>query len=182
MTIWQHVPFENEAAIGEWARIRGITYRIIRCWENEPLEADDLLVVLGGSMSAYDDIGFIKNEIEFLRKRIESGGKIFGICLGAQLLASAMGSRVYSSGTREAGWRNIDLMPHPLTDSLDKTQFHFETTAESMGKLLDADGEYLQSDSVFVADTDTIQSEAHHIPTANKTLFELLDRWNQTLS
>jgi hypothetical protein len=51
-----------------------------------------------------------------------------------------------------------------------------------MGKLLDADGEYLQSDSVFVADTDTIQSEAHHIPTANKTLFELLDRWNQTLS
>lgn len=223
MTIWQHVPFENEAAIGEWARIRGITYRIIRCWENEPLEADDLLVVLGGSMSAYDDIGFIKNEIEFLRKRIESGGKIFGICLGAQLLASAMGSRVYSSGTREAGWRSIDLMPHPLTDSLDKTQcvfhwhgdtfdlpndtvriarndayenqafatadgriiatqFHFETTAESMGKLLDADGEYLQSDSVFVADTDTIQSEAHHIPTANKTLFELLDRWNQTLS
>lgn len=223
MTIWQHVPFENEAAIGEWARMRGITYRIIRCWENEPLDADDLLVVLGGSMSAYDDIGFIKNEIEFLRKRIETGGKIFGICLGAQLLASAMGSRVYSSGTREAGWRNIDLMPHPLTDSLDKTQcvfhwhgdtfdlpndtvriarndafenqafatvdgrviatqFHFETTAESMGKLLDADGEYLQSDSVFVADTDTIQSEAHHIPTANKTLFELLDRWNQTLS
>ncbi|ADR35321.1 glutamine amidotransferase class-I (plasmid) [Sulfuricurvum kujiense DSM 16994] len=223
MTIWQHVPFENEAAIGEWARMKGITYRIIRCWENEPLEADDLLVVLGGSMSAYDDIGFIKNEIEFLRKRIESGGKIFGICLGAQLLASAMGSRVYSSGTREAGWRSIDLMPHPLTDSLDKTQcvfhwhgdtfdlpndtvriarndafenqafatvdgriiatqFHFETTAESMGKLLDADGEYLQSDSVFVADTDTIQSEAHHIPTANKTLFELLDRWNQTLS
>lgn len=127
MTIWQHVPFENEAAIGEWARMRGITYRIIRCWENEPLEADDLLVVLGGSMSAYDDIGFIKNEIEFLRKRIEAGGKVFGICLGAQLLASAMDSRVYSSGTREAGWRNIELLPHPLPDSLDKTQcvFHW---------------------------------------------------------
>jgi len=220
MTIWQHVPFENEAAIGEWARMRGITYRIIRCWENEPLEADDLLVVLGGSMSAYDDIGFIQNEIEFLRKRIESGGKVFGICLGAQLLASAMGSRVYSSGTREAGWRNIDLMPHPLTDSLDKiqcvfhwhgdtfdlpndtvriarndayenqafatadgriiaTQFHFETTAESMEKLLDADGEYLCCDSVFVANAETIRAETHHISTANKALFELLDRWNK---
>jgi GMP synthase-like glutamine amidotransferase len=218
MTIWQHVPFENEAAIGEWARMRGITYRIIRCWENEPLEADDLLVVLGGSMSAYDDIGFIKNEIEFLRKRIESGGKVFGICLGAQLLASAMGSRVYSSGTREAGWRNIDLMPHLLTDSLDKiqcvfhwhgdtfdlpndtvriahndafenqafasadgriiaTQFHFETTAESMGKLLDADGEYLRSESAFVSDSQSIRQGVSNISKNNQALFTLLDAW-----
>lgn len=218
MTIWQHVPFENEAAIGEWARSRGISYRIIRCWENEPLEADDLLVVLGGSMSAYDDIGFIKNEIEFLRKRIESGGKVFGICLGAQLLASAMGSRVYSSGTREAGWRNIDLMPHPLTDSLDKfqcvfhwhgdtfdlpnnavriarndayenqafatadgriiaTQFHFETTEESMEKLLDADGEYLCCDSAFVSDSQTIRQGVSNIPKSNQALLALLDAW-----
>lgn len=218
MTIWQHVPFENEAAIGEWARMRGITYRIIRCWENEPLEADDLLVVLGGSMSAYDDIGFIKNEIEFLRKRIEAGGKVFGICLGAQLLASAMDSRVYSSGTREAGWRNIELLPHPLTDSLDKTQcvfhwhgdtfdlpnntvriayndtfdnqafatadgriiatqFHFETTAESMEKLLDADGEYLRSDSVYVSDPQTIRQGVSNISKSNQVLFTLLDSW-----
>ncbi|MFZ3052201.1 MAG: GMP synthase [Sulfuricurvum sp.] len=218
MTIWQHVPFENEAAIGEWARMRGITYRIIRCWENEPLEADDLLVVLGGSMSAYDDIGFIKNEIEFLRKRIEAGGKVFGICLGAQLLASAMDSRVYSSGTREAGWRNIELLPHPLTDSLDKTQcvfhwhgdtfdlpnntvriayndtfdnqafatadgriiatqFHFETTAESMEKLLDADGEYLRSDSVYVSDPQTIRQGVSNISKSNQALFTLLDSW-----
>lgn len=218
MTIWQHVPFENEAAIGEWARMRRITYRIIRCWENEPLEADDLLVVLGGSMSAYDDIGFIKNEIEFLRKRIESGGKVFGICLGAQLLASAMGSRVYSSGTREAGWRNIDLMPHLLTDSLDKiqcvfhwhgdtfdlpndtlqiarndafenqafatangriiaTQFHFETTAESMEQLLNADGEYLCCDSVYVSDSQTIRQGVSNISKSNQTLFALLDAW-----
>ena len=218
MTIWQHVPFENEAAIGKWARMRGISYNIIRCWKNAPLEADDLLVVLGGSMSAYDDIGFIKNEIEFLRKRIESGGKVFGICLGAQLLASAMGSRVYSSGTREAGWRNIDLMPHLLTDSLDKiqcvfhwhgdtfdlpndtvriahndafenqafasadgriiaTQFHFETTAESMGKLFDADGEYLRSESAFVSDSQSIRQGVSNISKNNQALFTLLDAW-----
>lgn len=220
MTIWQHVPFENEAAIGEWARMRQISYRIIRCWENEPLEADDLLVVLGGSMSAYDDIDFIKNETEFLRNRIEAGGKVFGICLGAQLLASAMGSRVYSSNMREAGWRNIELLPHPLTDSLDKiqcvfhwhgdtfdlpndtiriarndafdnqafatadgrviaTQFHFETTAESMEKLLNCDGEYLDFNSPFVANIDTIQEGIHHFPKANKALFALLDEWVQ---
>ncbi|MDO9055370.1 MAG: type 1 glutamine amidotransferase [Sulfuricurvum sp.] len=218
MTIWQHVPFENEAAIGEWARMRGISYRLIRCWENEPLEADDLLIVLGGSMSAYDDIGFIKNEIEFLRKRIEAGGKVFGICLGAQLLASAMGSRVYSSGTREAGWRNIELLPHPLTDSLDKTQcvfhwhgdtfdlpndtlriarndafenqafatadgriiatqFHFETTEESMKKLFNADSEYLCCDSVYVCDPKSIRQGVSNIAKSNQALFTLLDAW-----
>ncbi|MFA5215715.1 type 1 glutamine amidotransferase [Sulfuricurvum sp.] len=218
MTIWQHVPFENEAAIGEWSRSRGISYRIIRCWENEPLEADDLLVVLGGSMSAYDDLDFIRNEIEFLRRRIREGGKVFGICLGAQLLASAMGSRVYSSGTREAGWRNIELLPHPLTDLLDKTQcvfhwhgdtfdlpnnvvriarndayenqafatengriiatqFHFETTAESMEKLLNADGEYLRSDSVYVSDPQTIRQGVSNIFKSNQALFTLLDKW-----
>lgn len=220
MTIWQHVPFENEAAIGEWAHSRVISYRIIRCWENEPLEADDLLIVLGGSMSAYDDLDFIRNEIEFLRKRIETGGKVFGICLGAQLLASAMGSRVYSSGTREAGWRNIELLPHPLTDSMDKTQcvfhwhgdtfdlpndtvriarndafenqafstadgrviatqFHFETTAESMEKLLNADSAYLRCDSAFVSDSQTIRQGVSNIPKSNQALFELLDRWNK---
>lgn len=218
MTIWQHVPFENEAAIGEWARKRDIPYRVIRCWENEPLEADDLLVVLGGSMSAYDDLGFIRNEIEFLRNRIDAGGKVFGVCLGAQLIASAMGARVYSSGTREAGWRDIEISAHPFTldlapkmtvfhwhgDTFDlpertiriasndafenqafatpdgriiATQFHFETTHESMNGLLNADSAYLDFDSPYVSDADTIRADAHHIPTANKALFDLLDRW-----
>jgi len=220
MTIWQHVPFENEAAIGEWARTRDIPYSIIRCWENEPLEADDLLVVLGGSMSAYDDLNFIRNEIEFLRRRIYEGGKVFGICLGAQLIASAMDASVYPSHTREAGWRDIEILSHPLTldlapkmsvfhwhgDTFDlpegtlrlasndafenqafatpdgriiATQFHFETTAESMENLLNVDIAYLDFNSPYVSNADTIRAEAHHIPTVNKALFELLDRWNK---
>lgn len=218
MTIWQHVPFENEAAIGEWARIRGIPYRIIRCWENEPLQADDLLVVLGGSMSAYDDLDFIRKETEFLTHRIASGGKVFGICLGAQLLASAMGASVYGSGTREAGWREVEMHPHPLTEALAPkqtvfhwhgdtfdlpqgtvclasndafahqafatpdgriiaTQFHFETTEESMEAILEADAPYLDFDSPFVEHADTIRMGIGHIPNAHKALFALLDQW-----
>ncbi|MFY4820794.1 type 1 glutamine amidotransferase, partial [Aliarcobacter butzleri] len=87
MTIWQNVPFEDEAAIKEWANKNNIKYSVIKCYENEPLYADDLLIVLGGSMSAYDDIDFIKKEIEFLENHIKEGKKVFGICLGAQLIA-----------------------------------------------------------------------------------------------
>ncbi|MDD2697200.1 MAG: GMP synthase [Arcobacteraceae bacterium] len=218
MTIWQHVPFENEAAIGDWARMRGISYKVIRCWENEPLEADDLLIVLGGSMSAYDDLDFIHNEIEFLQQRINEGGKTFGICLGAQLIASAMGASVYPSHTREAGWRDIKILPHPLTESLEPiqtvfhwhgdtfdlpqgtiriasndafenqafatpngdiiaTQFHFETTKESMNGLLNADGDYLDFDSPYISDIDTIYAGTCHIQNTNLALFQLLDKW-----
>lgn len=127
MTIWQHVPFENEAAVGDWAKARGITYRIIRTWEEPPLEADELLVVLGGSMSAYDDLPFIRRETAFLRERIAAGGKVFGICLGAQLIAAAMGARVYPGGTREAGWRPVRIHAHPLTEGIagTRTVFHW---------------------------------------------------------
>lgn len=218
MVIWQHVEFENEAAIGEWAKKRNIPFRIIRCWENEPLEADDLLVVLGGPMSAYDEIPFIKNEISFLQQRIADGGKIFGVCLGAQLVATAMGAAVYPGTFREAGWRNVTITSHHLSEGLNEsetvfhwhgdtfdlpertvciasndayenqafatpdgdivaTQFHFETTLQSMEAILSADGEYLQSSSPYVSDAETIRSGVSHISRANQALFHLLDQW-----
>lgn len=219
MTIWQHVPFENEAAIGEWARMRGISYRVIKCWENESLEADELLVVLGGSMSAYDDLDFIHKEIEFLQQRIYEGGKVFGICLGAQLIATAMGALVYPSHTREVGWRDVEIISsHYLTEKLAPiqtvfhwhgdtfdlpkgtirlasndafknqafttddgkiiaTQFHFETTYESMSALLKADASYLDFDSPYMSDIATIYDGVCHIPNTNRALFHLLDQW-----
>lgn len=126
MTIWQHVSFEDEAAIGIWAKSRGILYKVVKCWENEELEADDLLIVLGGSMSAYSNIDFINKEIEFLSERINNNKKTFGICLGAQLIAKAMGASVYNSNTQEAGWHNIEILPHPLTFDIKQNQTVFQ--------------------------------------------------------
>ena len=125
MTIWQNVPFEDEAAIKEWANKNNIKYSVIKCYENEPLYADDLLIVLGGSMSAYDDIDFIKKEIDFLENHIKESKKVFGICLGAQLIAKALKAEVYSSKTREIGWREIEVFPHILTSNLKSKQMVF---------------------------------------------------------
>ena len=218
MTVWQHVPFENEAAIGLWAQARNIPYRVIKTYENPSLEADEALVLLGGSMSAYDDLPFLHKELIFLQEYLDKGGKVFGICLGAQLLAKVLGAPVYSSGTREAGWRPIDLHDHPLTkglmtpmevfhwhgDTFDlpdtmvrlasndafpnqafaskdgkilATQFHFETTHQSLEAILQADGDYLDHPSPYVMSASHIRASSDAIPALNTTLMTLLDRW-----
>ena len=79
----------------------------------DPLAAD-LLVVLGGPVGAYDrDIyPFLGDEIALLERRLAAGLPTLGICLGAQLIAQALGAAVYPGPAKEIGWA-----PVTLTDS-----------------------------------------------------------------
>mgnify|MGYP000019334285 FL=1 len=218
ISIWQHVDFEGPSAIEDWAKERGHALEIIRADYDEPFVARDALVVLGGSMSVYDGLPFLSSEKAALENYINRGGKVFGICLGSQLIADVLGARVYPSGTREAGWRGVNFAKHQMTEGLGEegvvfhwhgdtfdlpagaellasndafknqmfsakggkviaTQFHFETTRESMEDLIEADGGYLEHESQFVQNADTIRAGAKHIPRANELLFRLLDKW-----
>lgn len=120
VSVWQHVDFEDAAAVREWAKSHGHTLEVVRADYEEPFIARDALIVLGGSMSVYDSIPFLSAEKAALKSYINGGGKVFGICLGAQLIADALGARVYPSGKREAGWRSVEFLPHPLTSELGK--------------------------------------------------------------
>lgn len=73
--------------------------------------SDDLLIVLGGPISANDvtDFPFLRTEIELLRQRIEQDRPSLGICLGAQLMARAMGQAVYAGPEKEIGWKPVHL-------------------------------------------------------------------------
>ena len=76
----------------------------------DPLE-HDLLVVMGGPIGVYqaDDYPFLKTEIEIVKKRIAKKRPTIGICLGSQIMAAALGSKVYKGEQgKEIGW-------HPLT-------------------------------------------------------------------
>jgi GMP synthase (glutamine-hydrolysing) len=76
----------------------------------DPLAAD-LLVVLGGPIGAYEDDRYplLRDELRILETRMASARPTLGICLGAQLMARALGARVYPGPAKEIGWAPLAL-------------------------------------------------------------------------
>ena len=78
----------------------------------DPLAAD-LVLPLGSGLSVYDEdlFPFIKAERTLLARRLAADRPVLGICFGAQLIASALGCRVYHQGHSEIGWYPLQLEP-----------------------------------------------------------------------
>ena len=110
----QHVPFEGPAAIAVWAANAGHSFSATPLYEQADLPRQDdfdWLVVMGGPMGVYDESAFpwLATEKVFLREAIAAGKTVIGVCLGAQLLADALGGRVYRGREKEIGWFSIEL-------------------------------------------------------------------------
>lgn len=106
---FQHVPFEGLGSIEPWLESNGYTLTHTRFFESADLpdpEAIDLLVVMGGPMSVNDEDQYpwLAMEKQYVRKIIASGKSVLGICLGAQIIASAMGAKVFPNPEKEIGW------------------------------------------------------------------------------
>lgn len=111
----RHVHFEDLGTLAPALAERGAAIRYREAGLDDltavdPLAAD-LLVVLGGPISAGDDAlySFLADELRILESRLAAGRPTLGVCLGAQLMARAIGARVYPAAAKEIGWAPIRL-------------------------------------------------------------------------
>ena len=109
----QHVPFEGLGSIDDWAARNGVRVNASRMFAGDilpPLAAFDLLVIMGGPMSANDTMThpWLAGEKRLVQRAMDAGKMVLGICLGAQLIASAAGADVYSNGCKEIGWFPVE--------------------------------------------------------------------------
>ena len=132
---FRHSPSDDLGLIGDVLDAHGIAYDYADLYafptSLAPVNEADALVVLGGSMSANDDSPFITREIEYIRSAVSGGKPVLGVCLGAQLIAKALGARVYANHVKEVGWAPVTFADAGLRDPLftglaeDEVIFHW---------------------------------------------------------
>lgn len=123
----RHVHFEDLGSFEQVLTERGInvTYvdagqgpgglleRVERVERAERAErrSPQLLIILGGPIGAYETAAypFLEEEMALIRARLSREQPILGICLGAQLIAAALGAKVYPAGMKEIGWGPVEL-------------------------------------------------------------------------
>lgn len=160
----QHVPFEGLGSIEQWLRKTGYEISATAFFESAELpeiNEFDLLVVMGGPMSVHDvrEFPWLLKEKQFIRRAIQSGKSILGVCLGAQLIASAMDARVYQNRLKEIGW-----FPVQGTPSSESSLFRFPSSVEVFhwhGETFD-----LPSNAIRIAKSEVCENQAFQIGTS----------------
>jgi GMP synthase (glutamine-hydrolysing) len=111
----RHVHFEDLGAFAQPIAAAGYAVRLHDAGVDDLRALDalaaDLVIVLGGPVGAYeeDKYPFLGHEIGLVERRLAAGRPTLGICLGAQLMARALGARVYPGPAKEIGWASIAL-------------------------------------------------------------------------
>ncbi|MGH9785594.1 MAG: type 1 glutamine amidotransferase, partial [Terriglobia bacterium] len=115
--VFRHVDHEHIGTLAHVLTAMGIAVRYVDVFRGEAVP-DDLvgslgLIAMGGPMGVYeaDRYPFLRDEQRLIRQAAEAGIPVLGICLGAQLIAAALGARVYPGPHKEIGWYPVEVTP-----------------------------------------------------------------------
>ncbi len=157
----QHVPFEGPGTIIDWAR-RGshrLTGTHLYNYEAVPaIDQFDWLIIMGGPMNIYEEGSYpwLIYEKQLIKKAIDAGKVVVGICLGGQLIADALGGTVTKNPVGEIGWLpvtfNAAASKSPLFKKFPETPLVFQWHNDTFSDL--------GPDAVCIAGSEACQHQA----------------------
>jgi GMP synthase (glutamine-hydrolysing) len=161
--VWviQHAPCETLGTIADALSAVDIPVETVRTFEGEPvpktLEGFDGLILMGGPMGVYeqDRYPFLRDEIRLIQESLKNDRPILGVCLGSQLLASALGARVSPGREKEIGWHPVRLTDAAREDPLWKGVDDSFTAYHWHGDIFE-----LPSGAVSLASSDLTRHQA----------------------
>ena len=189
----QHLPFEGLGSMGAYFRQKGFPSTSTHFYLNQQLpdiDSFDWLIIMGGAMSANDDAEYswLTAEKTFIRKAIDCGKVVIGVCLGAQLIAAALGVKVYRNKYKEIGW--FDIMPSNdakktiLSDCFAETQdafhWHSDTFDLPKGAIHLASSQACKNQG-FIIDNRVVGFQ-FHLETTFKSAKDLIDNFSDELN
>ena len=121
----QHLEFETLGNIPGWVQSKGhVLSKSLPYIEAEfpDIDSFDLLVIMGGLMSVYQESEYLwlKKEKDFVKRVIEAGKAVLGICFGAQMISDVLGGSVRRNNFREIGWHGVELTSLPGNEPFQK--------------------------------------------------------------
>ncbi|MBF0457538.1 MAG: type 1 glutamine amidotransferase [Nitrospirae bacterium] len=107
--IIRNIDSEGPGTIEDYLIEKSVSYKIVDITRETAPETDgyDTLVIMGGPMSVNDADDYLRQEEAIVKRFIGKGQKVLGICLGSQMIAKALGARVYKGPAPEIGWYSI---------------------------------------------------------------------------
>lgn len=180
----RHVGFEHLGLLGPLLEQRGHALVSKEAGVDALSAGDadgaDLLVVLGGPIGAYElgEYPFLKDEIALIERRLAQGRPMLGVCLGCQLIAKALGARVYPGDRKVIGWAPLELTEDGRRSCLAPLEDGDHPVLHWHGDTFD-----LPKDATRLAGSPFYENEAFAIGTTLALQFHLevdigeIDRW-----
>lgn len=189
----QHVEFEDLANIESWALAKGHSVAKTLLYNNETLPSlneFDWLIVMGGPMSVHDEqqYSWLIQEKKLIGEAIAGNKFVLGICLGAQLIANVLGSRVFKNPHKEIGWHPVystesgkrSVVFHVLPEIFTAFHWHGDTFEIPAGAIWTAKSEGC-AHQAFEYDERVIGLQ-FHLESSDESIHRLVDHCGNELT